>query len=90
LLVARRHGEREPEGDRPVSGEEPVVAPDQLKPGPYKAARIAGVIVIIVLLLMTLGNHHGHVEDIWLIGTSVVIAAIIVADWVQRRNGLKS
>jgi hypothetical protein len=73
-----------------VSEEEPVVAPDQLKPGPYKAARIAGVIVIIALLLMMLGNHHGHVEDIWLAGTAVAIAAIIVVDWVQRRNGLKS
>jgi hypothetical protein len=73
-----------------VSEEEPVVAPDQLKPGPYKAARITGVIVIIALLLMMLGNHHGHVEDIWLAGTAVAIAAIIVVDWVQRRNGLKS
>jgi hypothetical protein len=73
-----------------VSGEEPVVAPDQLKPGPYKAARIAGVVVIIALLLMMIGNHHGHVEDIWLGGTALVIASIIVADWVQRRNGLKS
>lgn len=73
-----------------MSEEEPVVAPDQLKPGPYKAARIAGVIVIIALLLMMLGNHHGHVEDIWLAGTAVAIAAIIVVDWVQRRNGLKS
>lgn len=73
-----------------MSEEEPVVAPDQLKPGPYKAARIAGVIVIIALLLMMLGNHHGHVEDIWLAATAVAIAAIIVVDWVQRRNGLKS
>jgi 4-hydroxybenzoate polyprenyltransferase len=72
-----------------VSGEEPVVAPDQKKPGPYKAARIAGVIVIVALLLMLIGNQKGHVEDIWLIGTAAAIAAIIVIDWVQRRNGLK-
>jgi uncharacterized protein DUF2631 len=72
-----------------VSGEEPVVAPDQLKPGPYKAARIAGVIVIVILLLMMIGNHHGHIEDIWLGGTAALIAAIIIVDWVQRRNGLK-
>lgn len=73
-----------------MSGKEPVVAPDQLKPGPYKAARIAGVIVIIVLLLMLIGNQTGHVEDIFLIGTAAVIAAIIIVDWVERRNGLKS
>jgi Protein of unknown function (DUF2631) len=73
-----------------VSGEEPVVAPDQKKPGPYKAARIAGVIVIIILVLMTIGNQKGHVEDIFLIGTAVIIAAIIIVDWVERRNGLKS
>ncbi len=72
-----------------MSDEKPVVAPDQLKPGPYKAARIAGVIVIVVLLLMTIGNHKGAIEDIWLVGVAALIGAIIVVDWAQRRNGLK-
>jgi hypothetical protein len=39
---------------------------------------------------MLIGNHHGHVEDIWLIGISATLLAILLIDWAQRRNGLKS
>ena len=73
-----------------MSDEEPVTAPDQHKPTPVKAAYAAGFATIVVLLLMLLGNHQGHVEDIWLIGISATIFAIIVIDWAQRRNGLKN
>jgi len=69
--------------------EEPVVAPDQLKPGHPKAARIAAVLTVIALLLMILGNQQGRVEVIWLVGTAVVIVALLLFDWFQRRNGLK-
>ena len=72
-----------------MSDEQPVVAPDQLKKGHPKAFTIAGVLVAIALLLMTLGNHKGNIEDIYLIGTAVLILAIIVFDRVMRRNGLK-
>jgi hypothetical protein len=72
-----------------VSGEEPVTSPDQHSPGHPKAARIAAVATIIALLLMTIGNHKGAVEDLWLVGVAVVIALILLADWAQRRNGLK-
>ena len=71
------------------SDEEPVVAPDQLKPGHPKAARIAAVLTVVALLLMILGNQQGRVEVIWLVGTSVLIIAILLVDWFQRRNGLK-
>lgn len=73
-----------------MAGEEPVIAPDQLKPGHPKAARIGAIATIVALLLMVLGNHQGHVEDIWLVGTALVIAGILVGDWVLRRNGLRS
>ena len=71
------------------SDEEPVVAPDQLKPGHPKAARIAAVLTVVALLLMILGNQQGRVEVIWLVGTSVLIIALLLVDWFQRRNGLK-
>ena len=71
------------------SDEEPVVAPDQLKPGHPKAARIAAVLTVIALLLMILGNQQGRVEVIWLVGTAVIIVALLLFDWFQRRNGLK-
>src|SRR5215468_4543908 len=51
-----------------VSDEEPVTSPDQHKPTPVRAAYIAGLVVAAIMLLMLLGNHKGHVEDIWLIG----------------------
>jgi hypothetical protein len=72
-----------------VAGNEPVTSPDQHKPTPIKAARIAGTISIVALLLMTIGNHEGRVEDIWLVGIAAVIAALLIGDAVMRRNGLR-
>lgn len=51
--------------------------------------RIGGVLAIIVLLLMTIGNHEGRTEDIWLVGTAALIAAGLIGDAVLRRNGLR-
>lgn len=78
------------EGNDNVSGEEPVTAPDQHKPGHPRAARIGAVLTIVALLLMTIGNQHGHVEDIWLVLTAALLAAALLADWAMRRNGMKS
>jgi ABC-type enterobactin transport system permease subunit len=74
-----------------VAGTEPVTSPDQHKPTPIKAARIAGVISAIALVLMAFfGNHQGKVEVIWLVGIAVGIIAILAVDGVLRRNGLKN
>jgi len=72
-----------------VAGTEPVTSPDQHKPTPIKAARIAGTISIVALLLMTIGNHEGNVEDIWLVGIAAIIAVLLIGDAVLRRNGLR-
>ncbi|HEU0239160.1 MAG TPA: DUF2631 domain-containing protein [Micromonosporaceae bacterium] len=72
-----------------MSDEEPVTSPDQHKPTPVKAAYAAGLVVAVIMLLMLIGNHKGHVEDIWLIGIAATIVLIIVTDYAQRRNGLK-
>jgi ABC-type enterobactin transport system permease subunit len=73
-----------------VAGNEPVTSPDQHKPSNVKAARIGGVVTIILLLLMLIGNHRGRVENLWLIGIAAVIAALLVGDWLMRKNGLNS
>jgi hypothetical protein len=73
-----------------VADEEPVTSPDQHKPGHRKAAQIGAVLSIIVLLLMTIGNHEGHIEDIFLVSIAALIAAILIGDAVLRRNGLRS
>ncbi|MFC4374791.1 DUF2631 domain-containing protein [Nocardia halotolerans] len=50
-----------------------------------KTFRIAGWFVVIALLAMTIGNHQGHVEDIFLVGMAGLLALILVADVFTRR-----
>jgi hypothetical protein len=69
--------------------EEPVYAPDQLKPGNRKWARIGAVGTAVILLAMLIGNHEGNTENIWLIGTALALIGWVLADVVLRRNGLK-
>lgn len=72
-----------------MAEEEPVVAPDQLKPGFSKSARIGGVVTIVALLLMVPSNHD-RTGSIWLIGIAAFIAAALIGDAVLRRRGLRS
>jgi 4-hydroxybenzoate polyprenyltransferase len=69
--------------------EEIVTSPDQHKPGPKKAAYIGAFASIVILLLMLLGNHHGRVENLWLVGVAVLLLVVLVADWMLRKNGIK-
>jgi hypothetical protein len=73
-----------------VAGNEPVTSPDQHKPGPKRAARFGAVAGIVVLLAMTCGNHHGRIENIFLITGAALLAAVLVGDWLLRKNGLRS
>lgn len=69
--------------------EEIVTSPDQHKPGPKKAAYIGAIVSTVILLLMVLGNHHGKVEDLWLVGVAGVLVLVLLADWALRKNGIK-
>jgi hypothetical protein len=73
-----------------VADGEPVTSPDQHKPGHRRAAQVGGVLSIIVLLLMTIGNHEGHIENVFLVSSAALIAAMLIGDVVLRRNGLRS
>jgi uncharacterized protein DUF2631 len=74
-----------------VAGNEPVTAPDQHKPSNPRLARLGAVVSVLLLVAMALfGNHRGRVEDVWLLGTAALIVVAMVADWVLRRNGLRS
>lgn len=73
-----------------MAAEEPVTAPDQHKPSNPRLARLLGVLIIVGLLSMLFGNHEGRVEDLWLIGIAALIAAMLVGDWLMRKNGLRS
>jgi hypothetical protein len=70
--------------------EEPVYAPDQLKPGNRKWARRGALGSAVILLLYLWGNHEGNVENAWLIALALLLVGTVLADAVLRRNGLKA
>jgi Protein of unknown function (DUF2631) len=76
----------------PVSGDEPVTSPDQLKPTISKRlSRFGAVLTILLLLAMAAtGNQQGHIEDIFLIGLAALILLALIADFFLRRSGLRS
>ena len=69
--------------------QDPVYAPDQLKPGNRKVARIGALGTAVVMLMFFWGNHEGNTENIWLVVFAVGLIGIVIADVVLRRNGLK-
>ena len=46
-----------------------------------------GIFAALFLLLMTHGNHVGHVEDLFLIIFAIVILGIVARDWIARSRG---
>jgi hypothetical protein len=78
-------------GDHPVAGEEPVVAPDQLKPGHRRSGRIGAIVVALSLAAMTFGNNVvTGAEKLWVIGIAVALVGWVVLDSILRRSGLRS
>jgi hypothetical protein len=73
-----------------MADNEPVYAPDQLKPTNLKKARIGAIGSAIVLLAMVYGNHEGNVENIFLVVVAGLLVGAVVVDAVLRRNGLRS
>ena len=72
-----------------MAADEPVTSPDQHKPTPVKAARVAAVVTIFLLIAMLFGNNEVDTGAPWLIGIAGVIALILISDAVLRRNGLR-
>lgn len=72
-----------------AADQDPVYAPDQLKPGDRKRARKAAIIAAVVMLMFFWGNHEGNTENIYLIFFALAIVGALVIDAVLRRNGLK-
>lgn len=53
--------------------------------------RVLGWLAVVALLLMAVfGNHTGKVEDLWVVGTAAVIAAVLVRDGLRRRNAWRN
>jgi hypothetical protein len=51
-----------------------------------KGAMIGGVFVTLVLFGMLIGNHRGHVEDIYLVLTGLLMAFLLVMSIRRRRR----
>lgn len=51
-----------------------------------RAARIGGWALAATFLLMLIGNHRGRVEDIWLIGLTLLTVVVLVRDHAKRRT----
>ena len=69
--------------------EEPVYAPDQLKPGSRKWSRIGAIGTAILILSLFWGNHEGNTENVYLVAIALLLIAVVAFDAVLRRNGLK-
>ncbi|MFF5293381.1 DUF2631 domain-containing protein [Paractinoplanes globisporus] len=69
--------------------QDPVYAPDQLKPGNRKLARIGALGTAVVMLMFFWGNHEGNTENIFLVVFALGLVGAVIADVVLRRNGLK-
>lgn len=73
-----------------MAGSEPVTSPDQRKPGNRRAGQVGAVVSALILLSMTIGNHEGNTENIWLVVLALGLLALVVGDVILRRNGLRS
>jgi hypothetical protein len=51
-----------------------------------RGSMIAGWITVLLLLAMTIGNHEGHIEDIYLVGFAVVIAFALIHEQRKRKR----
>ena len=69
--------------------QDPVYAPDQLKPGNRKWARRGALGSAAILLLYLWGNHEGNTENVFLVVCALALVGTVVLDAVLRRNGLK-
>lgn len=72
-----------------MAGNEPVTSPDQLKPGPKRAARAGAVLAILVLLCLAWPIQQGHIATIFLLVTAGLLVLALVLDVVLRKSGLR-
>lgn len=71
---------------------EPVLAPDQLKPTPFRRLIIvSGLLTVVCLPVMAfVGNHEGNVEKVFLVGIAAVIALAGIVGFFLKKAGLRN
>jgi hypothetical protein len=71
-------------GDTPVQHERPEEWGWHHEMGKY--GRIALILPIVFLFAMLFGNHDGRVEDIWVVGSGLLLIGILIWDVRRRKN----
>ncbi len=51
-----------------------------------RLTRAAGWVSVAILLVFMIGNHRGHVEDLWLIAMALILVVILLRDAAKRRT----
>lgn len=51
-----------------------------------KGKVVGGVVSIILLLVFAIGPYQSRTQDLWLIGTALLLAFLLVRQFVARRN----
>lgn len=73
-----------------MADDEPVYAPDQLKPGSRRLPRIGAVLTALILVAMLFKNNDiSGLEKIWVVGIAAGLLLVLAGDSVLRRNGLR-
>jgi hypothetical protein len=54
--------------------------------GSVRGFQIGGILAGLFLLLMTHGNHQGHVEDLFLIGFALFLFYASIRSFWRQRN----
>jgi hypothetical protein len=52
--------------------------------------RVGAWFATLFMLSYLVGNHEGRMEDLWLLGTALVMILILVWDMRRRRNAWRS
>lgn len=81
---AQKEAQNEAHGDVPHRHEQPEDWGWHAQMG--RGARVAGWLVVGSLLLMLIGNHQEHTEDVWLIALAAALVGILLWDRQRRRH----
>ncbi len=81
-----------PGGHHEGEHHEPVLAPDQLKPTPFRRLIIvSGLLTVVCLPVMAfVGNHEGNVEKVFLVGIAGVITLAGFVGFFLKKAGLRN
>ena len=75
-------------GEHPVEHERPEEWGWHGETG--RAGRVGAWIAVLFVLAYLVGNHEGRVEDLWVVGTAVLMVAVLLWDMRRRKNAWRA